>query len=99
MTVATMLYKQCAAACLCSCIVRCMQGMLQHTLLKEASYLEGMHATAFNRICNQVSQLPAQTAGGAPVVAGFLPLTCSQDIGTKLGRPHALHLASYSCGP
>ena len=32
-----------------------MQGMLSHTLLKEASYLEGMHATAFNRICNQVN--------------------------------------------
>ena len=31
-----------------------VQGMLSHTLLKEASYLEGMHATAFNRICNQV---------------------------------------------
>ena len=34
--------------------MRMMQGMLSHTLLKEASYLEGMHATAFNRICNQV---------------------------------------------
>ena len=31
-----------------------VQGMLSHTLIKEASYLEGLHATAFNRICNQV---------------------------------------------
>lgn len=28
--------------------------MLNHTLLKEADALEGVHAAAFNRICNQV---------------------------------------------
>ena len=30
------------------------QGMLQHTLLKEAGQLEGMYQQALNRICNQV---------------------------------------------
>ena len=31
------------------------QGMLQHTLLKDASKLDGMYAKALNRIYNQVT--------------------------------------------
>lgn len=33
---------------------RFLQGMLKHTLLMEATSLQGVHATAFNRLCNQV---------------------------------------------
>lgn len=35
--------------------LKVLQGMLNHTLLKEADALEGVHAAAFNRICNQVA--------------------------------------------
>ncbi|KAK9804086.1 hypothetical protein WJX73_005526 [Symbiochloris irregularis] len=35
--------------------LKVFQGMLSHTLLKEAADLEGIHATAFNRLCNQVA--------------------------------------------
>ncbi|BDA46467.1 probable chaperone protein DnaJ at N-terminal half [Coccomyxa sp. Obi] len=38
-----------------SLFLKVLQGMLQHTLLKEAGQLEGMYQQALNRICNQVT--------------------------------------------
>ena len=32
----------------------CLQGLLQHTVIKEADKLEGMYKQAFDRIINQV---------------------------------------------
>ena len=37
-----------------------LQGMLQHTLLREAGQLDGMYAQAMNRIYNQVLSCPPQ---------------------------------------
>ena len=58
-----------------------MQGMLQHTLLKEADRLDGMYAQALNRIYNQVNS-PWQAKVLGCIALHALPLPC----------PHASHV-------
>ena len=40
-----------------ACRTHCLQGLLNHTVIKEADELQGMYKQAFDRIINQVSAL------------------------------------------
>ncbi len=47
-----------------------VQGMLKHTLLKEAGQLDGMYQQALNRICNQViAPYSTPTSKNSPYLA------------------------------
>ena len=54
------------------------QGMLHHTLLKDAGKLEGMYEQALNRICNQV-RLFTEGAQISDAGAHAIICACNED--------------------